>query len=51
MRELIAFKCEVCGNKNYTSDKNKKNTPDKLSFKKYCRFCHKHTVHAETKIK
>jgi len=24
MRELIAFKCDVCGNKNYTADKNKK---------------------------
>ena len=51
MRELLALKCEECGNKNYTSDKNKKNTPDKLSFKKYCRFCKKHTIHSETKIK
>jgi large subunit ribosomal protein L33 len=29
--------------------KNKRNTPDKLEFKKFCRFCHKHTVHKETK--
>jgi large subunit ribosomal protein L33 len=29
--------------------KNKKNTPDKLELKKYCRFCKKHTTHTETK--
>jgi large subunit ribosomal protein L33 len=29
--------------------KNKKNTPDRVEFKKYCPFCKKHTVHKETK--
>ena len=29
--------------------KNKKNNPDRLEMKKYCRFCKKHTVHRETK--
>jgi large subunit ribosomal protein L33 len=29
--------------------KNKKNTPDRVEMKKYCRFCRKHTVHTETK--
>ncbi|HCC68325.1 MAG TPA: 50S ribosomal protein L33, partial [Nitrospiraceae bacterium] len=29
--------------------KNKKNTPDKLNIKKYCRHCQKHTAHKETK--
>ncbi|MGD8960544.1 MAG: 50S ribosomal protein L33, partial [Desulfobacteraceae bacterium] len=24
-------------------------TPDKLEFKKYCRFCKQHTLHKETK--
>ena len=28
---------------------NKKNDPDRLEMKKYCRFCKKHTVHNETK--
>ena len=27
----------------------KKNDPDRLEMKKYCRFCKKHTVHNETK--
>jgi large subunit ribosomal protein L33 len=29
--------------------KNKKNDPDRLEMKKYCRFCKKHTLHRETK--
>jgi large subunit ribosomal protein L33 len=29
--------------------KNKKNTPERLELKKYCRFCRKHTLHNETK--
>ncbi|MGW8188337.1 MAG: 50S ribosomal protein L33, partial [Desulfobacterales bacterium] len=26
-----------------------RSTPQKLEFKKYCRFCKSHTVHKETK--
>ena len=33
----------------YTTNKQKKNTPHKLEFKKYCRFCRSHTAHKETK--
>jgi large subunit ribosomal protein L33 len=29
--------------------KNKKNNPDRIELKKYCKFCQKHTVHKETK--
>ena len=29
--------------------KNKKNSPDRLTMNKYCRFCKKHTPHKETK--
>ncbi|KPV40940.1 50S ribosomal protein L33 [Thiohalorhabdus denitrificans] len=51
MRELISFACGQCGRRNYTGDKNKRNTPDKLVFRKYCRFCRTHTEHREDKIK
>ena len=51
MRDLIALACEECKEKNYTTDKNKKNTPSKLQFKKYCPRCGKHTLHKETNIK
>jgi large subunit ribosomal protein L33 len=29
--------------------KNKKNTPDRLEFKKFCSRCRKHTAHKENK--
>ena len=49
MRDIVTLACTECKQRNYTTTKNKKNTPDKLEFKKYCRFCRKHTIHKETK--
>jgi large subunit ribosomal protein L33 len=49
MRDIIILSCTACKQKNYTTTKNKRKTPDKLEFKKYCRFCQTHTVHKETK--
>ncbi|MCG8641967.1 MAG: 50S ribosomal protein L33 [Desulfobacterales bacterium] len=50
-RVLIALACTECKRKNYTTTKNKRKTPDKIEFKKYCKFCNKHLVHKETKVK
>ncbi|MBR1420232.1 MAG: 50S ribosomal protein L33 [Selenomonadaceae bacterium] len=49
MRTAITLSCTECKRRNYQKDKNKKNTPDRLELKKYCRFCKKHTLHRETK--
>jgi len=49
MRDIVTLSCTACKQRNYTTTKNKKSTPDKLEFKKYCRFCQKHTAHRETK--
>ncbi|ABK17229.1 50S ribosomal protein L33 [Syntrophobacter fumaroxidans] len=49
MRTLVTLACSECKRRNYTTTKNKRTTPEKLSFKKYCRFCHAHTEHKETK--
>jgi len=49
MRDIITLGCTVCKNRNYTTTKNKKNTPGKLEMKKYCRFCKSHTPHKESK--
>lgn len=49
MREIITFECTECKNRNYTSTKNKKKTTERLEFKKFCRYCRKHTVHRETR--
>jgi len=49
MRENIQFECTECKQQNYTSNKDKKQNPDRLEFKKFCRFCRKHTAHKEMK--
>ncbi len=49
MRDIITLACSECKQRNYTTTKNKKNTSQKLEFKKYCRFCRTHTPHKETK--
>ncbi len=49
--EKIALQCTECKRKNYTTEKNRRNTPGKLELSKYCPFEHKHTLHRETKIK
>uniref|UniRef100_A0A7C4ELI8 Large ribosomal subunit protein bL33 n=1 Tax=Thermodesulfovibrio aggregans TaxID=86166 RepID=A0A7C4ELI8_9BACT len=49
MRDIILLQCTECKNKNYSTTKNKKNTPDKLQLKKYCKHCRRHTLHKETK--
>ena len=48
-RVKITLRCNECKQRNYNTMKNKKNTPDRVEMKKYCRFCRKHTVHTETK--
>jgi len=49
MRDKLILACGECKHRNYSTTKNKKNTPGKLEFSKYCRFCGKHTPHKETK--
>jgi large subunit ribosomal protein L33 len=49
VREIVTLACSQCKRRNYTTTKNKRSTPDKLEFKKYCRFCRTHTPHKETK--
>ena len=49
MRVKITMVCGECKQRNYDTVKNKKNDPDRLELKKYCRFCRKHTLHKESK--
>ena len=49
MRDIVTLACTECKRRNYTTTKNKRNTPDKLEFSKFCPFDRKHTVHRETK--
>ncbi|MCC6758081.1 MAG: 50S ribosomal protein L33 [Candidatus Omnitrophica bacterium] len=49
MRENIQFECTECRRPNYSSTKDKKQNPDRIELKKYCRFCRKHVLHRELK--
>lgn len=49
MRIGITLACTQCKQRNYSSIKNKKNDPDRIELKKYCKFCKAHTLHKETK--
>ncbi|WP_176231058.1 50S ribosomal protein L33 [Candidatus Hakubella thermalkaliphila] len=49
MRVIIALACTQCRRRNYTTTKNKRNDPDRVELKKYCRWCRQHTPHRETR--
>ena len=49
MEDIITLVCGVCKRRNYTTVNNKKNDPDRIGLSKYCKWCHKHTAHKETK--
>ncbi|MGC9363465.1 MAG: 50S ribosomal protein L33 [Fidelibacterota bacterium] len=49
MRDIIILECTECKRRNYTMDKNKKLHPARVEYKKYCRWCKKHTIHKETR--
>lgn len=49
MRVIITLACTDCKQRNYTTAKNKKNDPDRVELKKFCRTCNSQTVHRETR--
>lgn len=48
-RERVTLACTTCKEENYRTQKNKKNTPDRLELNKFCPKCGKSTEHKEKK--
>lgn len=48
-RERITLQCTVCKNQGYRTEKNKKNTTERLEIKKFCPKCGQTTLHKEAK--
>lgn len=48
-RIIITLACTECKERNYTTQKNRNNDPNRLELRKYCPRCRKHTLHRETK--
>jgi len=51
MRDKIKLVSSAGTGHYYTTDKNKRTTPDKLEMKKYDPVVRKHVIYTETKIK
>jgi large subunit ribosomal protein L33 len=48
-REKIILACEECKRRNYAVTKNRSLKPDRVSYRKYCGHCQRHTAHRETR--
>ena len=48
-RIVITLACNECKERNYTSQKSRKNDAGRIELKKYCPRCRKHTAHREAK--
>ena len=57
-RILITLECTECrsnlnkrstGVSRYSTQKNRRNNPERLELKKYCPNCNRHTLHKEIK--
>lgn len=49
IRTKVVLACTECGDRNYTTTKNKKEHPERMEVKKYCPRLRRHTIHRETK--
>jgi large subunit ribosomal protein L33 len=49
VRPKITMACADCKERNYITTKNRRNDPDRITLKKLCSRCGKHTAHRETR--
>jgi large subunit ribosomal protein L33 len=49
VRIAITLACEECRRRNYQTNKSKRNNPDRVELRKFCRWCRRHTAHKETR--
>ncbi len=49
VRMVITLACPECKERNYTTQKNRRNDSGHIEFNKYCPRCRKHTLHKEQK--
>ncbi|WP_153505541.1 50S ribosomal protein L33 [Cumulibacter manganitolerans] len=49
VRPKITLACQECKNRNYITNKNRRNDPDRLELKKFCPTCRAQRVHRETR--
>ena len=48
-RQIIHLACTECRERNYTSEKNRRNDSSRLELRKFCPRCRNHRLHRETR--
>jgi large subunit ribosomal protein L33 len=48
-RIIINLACSECRERTYTTTKNRRNDPDRLTLKKFCPRCRAHRQHREVR--
>ena len=46
-RTVITLQCNDCAERNYTTEKNRRNNSDRIELKKFCPKCRKVAPHRE----
>lgn len=49
VRIAVTLACEDCKRRNYQTNKSRRNSPDRVELRKFCRWCGRHTAHKETR--
>jgi large subunit ribosomal protein L33 len=49
VRIAVTLACEDCKRRNYQTSKNRRNDPERIEMRKFCRWCRCHTAHKETR--
>ena len=49
VRVIITLECTECKNRNYSTEKNKREQKERMELKKYCPRCRVHQLHKETR--
>jgi large subunit ribosomal protein L33 len=49
VRIAVTLACEECKRRNYQTNKSKRNNPDRITLRKYCKWCRCHRSHRETR--
>jgi large subunit ribosomal protein L33 len=48
-RSVITLECTDCHERNYVTEKNRRNDPGRMELRKFCPRCRAHQLHRETK--
>ncbi len=49
VRNHVTLACTECKERNYLTEKNRRNDPGRMELSKYCSRCRRHTLHRETR--